>query len=83
MAAEYSYIFKGGKGLYVKLPNQILAKMVQANEKVCKLKLNGWAIENKEYCGELADGITGGHWHFFSMILVELFENLSLHVLMS
>lgn len=41
MAAEYSYIFKGGKGLYVKLPNQILAKMVQANEKVCKLKLNG------------------------------------------
>lgn len=61
--------------------------MVQANEKVCKLRLNGWAIENKEYRGELADGVTGGHWlshwHFFGMTLVELFVNLSLYVLKS
>ena len=39
-------------------------------------------MENEEFPGELAKGITGGHWHFFCMILVEVFENFSLSVLM-
>lgn len=53
------YIFKGIKSLYVKLPKQVPAKMVQANEKVCKLQLNGWDMENEAYPGERAEGITG------------------------
>ena len=65
------YIFKGIKSLYIKLPNQIPAKMVQANEKVCKLQLNGWDMENEAYPGEWAEGITGDHWHFFCMTVVE------------
>lgn len=59
MATEYSYIFKGRKRSYVKLPNLIFAKMVQVNEKVGKLQLNGWDVENKRYHGEPANGITG------------------------
>lgn len=78
--------FKGRKRLYIKLPNQILPKIVQANEKVCKLQLNGWDVENKEYQGESANGTTGViwlfPWHFFPLIFVEVFENLSFDVLM-
>ena len=65
------YIFKGIKSLYIKLPNQVPAKMVQANEKVCKLQLNGWDMENEAYPGEQSEGITGDHWYFFCMIVVE------------
>lgn len=79
--------FQGQKRPYLKLPNQILAKMVQVNEKVCKLQFTGWDVENER-------GIPWGAskwnprdhwlfpWHFFCMTLVEVSENLSLSMLM-
>lgn len=66
------YIFKGRKRLSVKLPNQILAKMVQGNGKVSKLQLNGWDVENTEYHGQSANGIMGPSALSLAFLLYDL-----------